>query len=91
MKRQIMYNLLNAKTKSNFLCLPYTKQRHFLQKKELSKEKREWWVEKKKKEGFLIALATGIKKEPTESIRKPANEWKVYEKPVRTEIKQDLS
>ena len=32
-----------------------------------------------------------IKKDPTKSIRKHANELKVHEKTVRTAIKQDLS
>ena len=32
-----------------------------------------------------------IKKDPTTSIRKHANELKVHEKTVRTAIKQDLS
>ena len=51
-KRQRIYDLLNAETESNSLCLPYTKQRKkCLQKKELFKEK--WgvddWTEYKKK------------------------------------------
>ena len=46
---------------------------------------------KKLKESFSIALPTGIKKDPTKSIRKHANELKVHKKIVRTAIKQDLS
>ena len=46
---------------------------------------------KKWKEVFLTALATLIKKDPTTSIRKHANELKVHDKTVRTAIKQDLS
>ena len=48
-------------------------------------------MNKKQTEGFLTAFATVIKKDPTTSIRKHANELKVHEKTVRTEIKQDLS
>ena len=47
-----------------------------------------WNKKRKRKEGFLTALATAIKKGPT---RKPANELKVQEKTVRTTIKLDLS
>ena len=43
------------------------------------------------KRKFLTALTTMIKKDPTKSIRKHANELKVYKKTVRTAIKQDLS
>ena len=46
---------------------------------------------KKLKEGFLTALAMGIKKDPTMSIRKHANELKDHEKTVRIAIKQELS
>ena len=35
---------------------------------------------KKWKEGFLTALVTAFKKDPLMSIRKDANELKVYEK-----------
>ena len=45
----------------------------------------------KRKEGFLTALATAIKKDPTTSIRNHSNELKVHEKTVRTAIKQNLS
>ena len=44
-----------------------------------------------KKKGFLTALTTAIKKDPTNSLRKHANKLKVYQKTVRTGIKQDLS
>ena len=48
-------------------------------------------MNKKWKEGFLTALATANKKDPPTSVRKHANELKVYEKTGRTAIKQDLS
>ena len=48
------------------------------------------WI-KKWKEGFLTALATAIKKDPTTSEKKCANELKVNEKSVRTVMKQHLS
>ena len=47
-------------------------------------------LNKKQKEGFLTVLVTVIKKDPTTSIRKHANELKVHEKTVRTAIKRDL-
>ena len=46
---------------------------------------------KKRKECFLTALATAIKKDPTTLIKKHANELKVQEKTTRTAMKQDLS
>ena len=48
-------------------------------------------LNKKRKEGFLTAPITAIKKDPTISIRNYANELKVHEKTVRTTIKQDSS
>ena len=42
-------------------------------------------LNKKQKEGFLTSLTMGIKKDPTMSIRKHANELKIYKK---TEDKQ---
>ena len=41
---------------------------------ELFKQKGEWRIEQKWKEGFLTALTTAMK-DPTTSIRKHANEW----------------
>ena len=48
-------------------------------------------MNKKRKGGFLTALTTVIKKDPTTSVRKHANDMKVYEKTARTAIKKDLS
>ena len=48
-------------------------------------------LNKKRNEGFLIALVMEIKKDPTMLIRKNTNELKVHKKTVRTAIKQDLS
>ena len=91
-KQQRIYDLLNTETKPKFLCLLYTKQRKdillknsFLRKWRIEKKK------KKKKQGFLTALTTAIKKNPTTSIRKHANEFWVHEKTVRTAIKQGLN
>ena len=89
-KRQRIYDLLNTKTNPKFLCLPYTKQRKIFSEKELFKEKGKWMIDKKMKKGFLTALTTVIK-DPTTSIRKHANELKVYKKTVKTAIKRDLS
>ena len=43
------------------------------------------------KKALLTVLATTLKKDPTTSIRKHANELKVHEKTVRIAIKQDSS
>ena len=43
-------------------------------------------LNKERKEIFLTALATAIKKAPVTSIRKYANELKVHEKTVKTGI-----
>ena len=77
-------------SQSFFVSRIQSKEKKFTEK-ELFKEKREWRIEQKQKESFLTALATAIKKEPTASIRKHANELKVSEKTVRTAIKQDLN
>ena len=58
-KRKRIYDLLNAKTRLKFLCLPYTKQRKELIGKEFLRKR---MIEQKRKEGFLSALATVIKK-----------------------------
>ena len=63
----------------------------FLQKKSFLRKKGNGGLNEKWKEGFLTALAMVIRKDPTTSIRKHANELKVHEKTVRTAIKQDLS
>ena len=46
---------------------------------------------KKPKEGFLMALTTTNKKDPTTSIGKQTYKLKVHKKTVRTAMKQDLS
>ena len=73
-------------------------QNFFVQRKEKILQKKSFFqksgkrrIERKKNEGFLTVLAMAIKKDPTMSIRKRANELKVHEKTVRTVIKQDLS
>ena len=56
-KRQRIYDLLNAETKPNFLCLPYTKKRiffFFLPKKSFL---RVWRTEQKQKEGFFFTCS----------------------------------
>ena len=67
------------------------KARKFLYSKECFKETESLRLKKKRKEGFLSALAMGIKTDPTTTIRKYSNELKVYEKTVRTVSKQGLS
>ena len=58
-KRQRIYDMLNAETKPNFLCLPYTKQNFFffffLQKKRFLRKKgrgRPGKKQKNKKKAF---------------------------------------
>ena len=91
-KWQRIYDLLNAKTKPKFFFFVYRIQKGrkmFLQKKSVLKKKRVSGGLNKKQKGS--ALATAIKKDPTTSIRKHANELKVHKKTVRTALKQDLS
>ena len=46
-------------------------------------------LNKKRKEGFLTALASANKEDSTTSVRKHANELNVHEKTVRTVVEQD--
>ena len=58
----------------------YTKQRKiFLEKKSFLRKSRSGGLNKKQK-GFLTALAMVIKKDPTMSISKHANESEIEEK-----------
>ena len=80
-KRQRIYDSLNSETKPNYFCVPYTKQRKlfFHTGKKLFKEKGGWKIEQKtKKRLFNFSLATMIKKRPTTSVRKLANELLVH-------------
>ena len=92
-KRQRIYYLLNAETKLKFLCLPLykTKKFFFFTEKEFFLWKRRGGLNKKRKEGFLTALATALRKDCTTSVRKHANEFKIHEKTMRVAIKQDLN
>ena len=84
-------------TKNLIICLmskpsqSYKAKKKLLQKKRFLRERESGGLNKKQKEGFLIALTTAIKKDPTTSIRKHANELIVQKKTGRTAIKQDLS
>ena len=97
-KRQRIYELLNAETKPKkiseiigvSLSTVYKAKKNFSQKKSFLRKSGSGGLNKKRKESFLTALATAIKRDPTTSIRKHANELKVHEKTVRTAIKQDL-
>ena len=71
----ILYN--NAKRKKKKIT-----------EKILFKEKKSRRLNKKQKEGFLTALVTNIKKDPTSSIRKSDNEFNVHEKAMRKSIKK---
>ena len=48
-------------------------------------------MDKTRKEGFLNALATVIKKDPSTSMRKHVNELKVHEITVTSAIKENLN
>ena len=52
-KRQRIYDLLNAGTKSKFICLLYTKQRNFITAEELFTEKGSGAMNKKRKKAFF--------------------------------------
>ena len=78
-KRQRTYGLFNAET-------VYKVKKICLQKSSFSRKRRSGKLNKKRKEGFLISLAT-IKKDPTTSIRKHANEKEVHEKMWWQQIK----
>ena len=55
------HDLLNGEIKPKLLCLPYTKQGYFLQKKSFLRKRTSGGLNKKSKEGFLTALARPIK------------------------------
>ena len=77
-----------------FFFFFFLQKTNFLRKREsggLNKKKKTKNKKQKRKVGFLTVLATAIKKDPSTSIRKHANELKVLEKTVRTPIKQNLS
>ena len=73
------------------MSIVFKAKENFLQKKSFLRKKGSERFNKERKEGFLTALASAIKKDSTTSIRKHANESKVHEKTLRTAIKQDLS
>ena len=60
-KPQRIYDLLNAETKTKFLCLPYTKQRRtiFFYRKRDFKDKGEWMIEPKMKRRLFYCSCYG--------------------------------
>ena len=92
-KRQRIYDLLNVETNPKYSLSIVYKARtfFFFTEKELLRKRESGGLIKKRKEGFLTAVASVIKKDPTTSIKKHANELKVHKKTSRIEIKQDLS
>ena len=97
-KRQRIYDLLYTETKSDSraivahsLSTVYQPKKKFLQKKSFLflRKTGSGRLNKKWKESVLIALAMAFK-DPTMSISKHANEFKVHKKTVRTSIEQDL-
>ena len=83
--------LTPKRNQSFFVYSVKRKEKMFLQKVSFLRQTESKELDKNPKEGFLTALATGIKKGSTTSIRKHVNELKVHEKTMRTAIKQDLS
>ena len=83
-KRQRFYDLLNAEASGSFFVYSIQSKELFLLKKSFLRKRGSGRLNKKRKEGFLTALTTAIKKDPTTSIRK-------HEKTARTAIKQDLN
>ena len=84
-KRQRIYDLLNVETKLLFLPTVYKVKKKNPQKKSFLRKRwrgglNEKKKQKKRKEGFLTSLSMGIKKDPTTSRRKHANELNVDEK-----------
>ena len=86
-----MIYLTPKQNQSFFVYRIQSKEKKFTEK-ELFQEKGEVedWT-KNKKGGVLTAFVTVNKKDLTASIRKHANELKLYGKTVRTAIKQNLS
>ena len=71
------------------MSVVYNEMKHFYPKKKVLSKKK--GCKGLNKNSLLTALATGIKKGPSTSIRKHANELKVHKKSMGTAIKQDLS
>ena len=83
---------LTPKPSHNFFVYPIQIKEINFTEKEFLRKRKSAGLNDKQREAFLPALATAIKKDSTTSlIRKHANEFKVYEKTMRTAIKQDLS
>ena len=78
------------KLRQIFLFTLYKAKKNCLQKKSFLRKRVSGGLNKNQKD-FLTALAMPIKKDPTTSIRKHANELKDHEKKMRIAIKQDLS
>ena len=77
---------LTPKRSQSFFVYP---KQMFLEKKSFLKKRENRGLYKKRKKAFKL-LAAAIKKDPTTSVRKHADELKVHKKSVRTVIKQDL-
>ena len=88
--KEYMIYLTQKPTKSFFVYRIPSKEIFFTEMRFLRK-RRELWIEQKRKEGFLTAPVTAMKKDPKASTRKRANELKVHEKIQRKTNKQNLS
>ena len=82
---------LTPKPSQSFFVYRIQNKEKNLQEKSFLKKWGSGILKKKRKEDLLTAPATAMKKDPTTSIRKLANELKVHKKTVSTAIKQDLS
>ena len=83
--------LFTLKPSQSFIIYRIQGKDFFGSEKKIFKEKGEWTIDQKRKEFFLTALVTAIKKDPTKSIRKQVKELKVHVKTVRKAIKQYLN
>ena len=70
----------NKETEPKFLCLPYTKQRKFLSKKSFLRKRASEGLNKKRKKGFITALATATKKDSQRQKESPLMNWKFMKK-----------
>ena len=89
--KESMICLTPKPNQSFFVYRIQNKKENFHRKRALKKRWGGGLNKKQRKEGFLTALATAIKRDPITSRRKHANELKVFEETVRIAIKQDLS
>ena len=72
-ERQRMHGFLNAETKPKVSLTTVYKTKKNVYRKKIFKGKWEWGIERKRKEGFLTALTTMIRKGWTKTKRRLVN------------------